>query len=54
VVTNFSAAEQRIHVDLSGLRFNTMVDMQSGESISRAAETQLTVPGLGYRLFQVQ
>ena len=54
VVTNFSAAERRIHVDLSGLRFKTMVDLRSGEGIPGAAETELTVPGFGYRLFQVR
>jgi Alpha amylase, catalytic domain/Maltogenic Amylase, C-terminal domain len=54
VVTNFSATEQRIHVDLSGMQFKTMVDLRSGEGILGATETELTVPGFGYRLFQVE
>jgi glycosidase len=53
VVLNFQLQKQKVEVDLSGVATAGLVDLKSGESMSRQNPLDLELPAYGYRLFQV-
>lgn len=54
VVMNFQATPQTVDVDLSGVATAGLVELTSGETLSRQYPFKIELPAYGYRLFQVK
>ena len=52
-VMNFQPEEQTVEVELSGVDFDAMTDMDNGTRIDRQSRWQVQVPAYGYRFFQL-
>lgn len=53
VVMNFQPQEQTVQVDLSGVDFDEMTDLENSERAARQTVWRLTLPPYGYRFFQL-
>jgi hypothetical protein len=53
VVMNFRAEEQIVEVNLSGVDFDEMTDLESSGRVARQPGWRLTLPGHGYRFFRL-
>ena len=52
-VMNFQPEAQTVEVDLSGVDFNAMTDLDNGARIERQTPWRVQVPAYGYRFFQL-
>jgi len=51
VVMNFQPEEQPLTVNLSGVDFEEMTDLENASRVARKLELNITLPGYGYRFF---
>jgi hypothetical protein len=52
-VLNFRPEEEVVQVDLSGVDFEAMTDVQDGSRVGRVSPWRVSVPGHGYRIFRL-
>jgi hypothetical protein len=52
-VLNFQPEAQTVEVDLSGVDFNAMTDLESGARIERQSPWRVPMPAYGYRFFRL-
>jgi hypothetical protein len=53
VVMNFQGEGQTVEVNLSGVDFDEMTDLESSSRVTRQPGWRLTLPGYGYRFFRL-
>lgn len=53
VVLNFQPDRQKIKIDLSGISFASLTDINTREKIAYAKAADITCEGLGYRFFSI-
>jgi hypothetical protein len=54
VVLNFQAEEQTIEIDMSGVDFDSMTDLQSGAGSARRSPTRVALPAYGYTFIALE
>jgi glycosidase len=54
VVMNFQASPQTVEVDLSGIAAASLVELRSGEMLTRQNPLRVELPAYGYRMYQVK
>jgi glycosidase len=54
VVLNFQPGPQTVMVDMSGVSAETLVDLSTGETVTRRNPFPVELPAYGYRLYQVK